>query len=294
MKYTFLFAIITLMVYPTCGQIGTEQPLKDIQILAADSLEGRKVGTKGGEMARAYIKSRFEAIGLEMLGGSYETTFEFEKGGKDFIGTNLIGVIPGKSEKVIVVSAHYDHLGIKDGNIFNGADDNASGVAGILAVASAYQSNPLDHTLIIAAFDGEESGLQGAKAFVKNPFVKLEDIIFNINLDMISHNDKNEIYAAGSYHYDVVKPIIEKVRKTSKVKIFLGHDSPNLGHNDWTNSSDHGPFHSKKIPFIYFGVEDHPDYHKPTDTYEKINPEFLLKVVNMIVETVAVVDKEID
>src|SRR5687768_16170629 len=169
----------------TDAQAGS-QLLKDVEILSSDAYEGRKTGTKGAEMARIYIENRFKNIGLAPLPAvsGYEVSFSFKNNkGVNINGKNLLAYIPGKSENIIVISAHYDHIGIINDQIYNGADDNASGVAALLKLAAHYKKNRPDHTLIFAAFDAEEMGLQGSKNFVANPPVPLNKIRLNINLD---------------------------------------------------------------------------------------------------------------
>ena len=144
--------------------------------------------------------------------------------------------------------------------------------------------------MIFVAFDAEEKGLQGARFFVKNLPVKKESILLNINMDMVSRNDKNELYIAGTHHYPKFKKYLKEVKKNAPVKLLFGHDDPKLGRDDWTSQSDHGAFHRKKIPFIYFGVEDHKDYHKPTDVFENIQPKFYVEAVETIVIAVEAID----
>lgn len=193
---------------------------------------------------------------------------------------------------MIVVTAHYDHIGIKDGKIYNGADDNASGISGLLAIARYFKAKRPRHTLIFVAFDAEEKGLRGAKHFVNNLPVQKDMIKLNVNMDMISRSDQNEMYAVGTYHYPHLKNALDEVAETALIKLSLGHDRPELGSNDWTYSSDHAPFHQKGIPFIYFGVEDHEDYHEHTDVAEKINPEFLTNTIITILETIKKLDQQ--
>src|SRR5690606_3119976 len=138
----------------------------------------------------------------------------------------------------------------------------------------------------------EERGLQGARHFVANLPVAKESIVLNVNMDMLSRSDKGELYAAGTFHYPQFKPALEAVKKKAKVKLLLGHDDPKLGRNDWTNQSDHAAFHREKIPFIYFGVEDHADYHRPTDEYANIQPEFYVKAVETVLALISEIDKE--
>ena len=198
-------------------------------------------------------------------------------------------MIEGNSDSVIVISAHYDHLGVRDSLIFNGADDNASGTSGLLAMADYFTREKPNHTLVFAAFDAEEGGLNGARAFVQDS-VFLEKVVLNINMDMIAQNDKNELYAVGTYHYPELKPVLETI-ETGEISLLFGHDRPEDGNQDWTFASDHGPFHRAGIPFIYFGVEDHEHYHRPTDTFETIPQEFYKQSVQVILNAVLALDK---
>lgn len=273
--------------------IDSKRLLRDIKFLSFDEMKGRAAGTLGNAMARIYITKRFKESGLEHFGGKYTQEFSFKNQDKKKTkGVNVIGFIKGKSkpDKYIVITAHYDHLGDEDEKIYNGADDNASGTAALFALAAHFKRDHPAHTLIFVAFDAEEEGLHGSNFFVKNLPVKKRDVLLNINLDMISRNDKKELYVAGMHHYPFLKKYIEPFRKKSKIKLLYGHDTPALGHDDWTNASDHAPFHRAKIPFAYFGVEDHEDYHKPTDVFENIDQKFYVDVV----ETILIITKHID
>lgn len=303
MKRIFLIPLALLL---SCSSVKTsseaqktavsQQLLKDVETLSSDAYEGRKTGTKGAEMTRTYLTARLKKIGLKPYPGynSYEHKFEF-KGRNDAAaieGKNLIAYIPGKTNNVIVISAHYDHVGVKNNEVFNGADDNASGVAGLLQFAKYFSKNKPNNTLIFAIFDAEEMGLQGAKAFVANPPVSLSQIKLNINMDMISHNDKGELYAVGTFKYPELKPFL--ITTNPNLKLLLGHDDPKLGHDDWTNQSDQGAFNAKNIPFIYFGVEDHKDYHKATDEFKNINKTFFIDAANAIQEVIINIDQQKD
>jgi Zn-dependent M28 family amino/carboxypeptidase len=276
------------------GITADTQLLSDVEILSSDSYEGRKTDTKGAEMAREFINKRFTSIGLQpfqQLQG-YGQAFSFETSKGAVRGKNMIGYIEGRSDEIIVISAHYDHIGIINQQIYNGADDNASGVAALLKFAAYFKQHKPQHTLIFAAFDAEEMGLQGAKAFVASPPISLDKIKLNINMDMISHNDKGELYACGTFKY----PGLKKYFYTSNpdLKVLFGHDDPKSGHDDWSNQSDHSAFNDKQIPFIYFGVEDHKDYHKASDEYKNINKTFFTDAANSILEIIINIDKERD
>ncbi|GAB3203217.1 M20/M25/M40 family metallo-hydrolase [Pontibacter aydingkolensis] len=269
-----------------------KQLLQDIKVLAADSMQGRLSGTEGSHMAQEYILKRFNQIGLKPFNGSFKQYFKIESKRLSVEqATNLVGYIPGKSGKTIVVSAHYDHVGVRNGEIYNGTDDNASGVGALLAAAAYFKKNPPKHTIVFAAFDGEELGLQGANAFLENPPVMLEQIILNVNMDMLSINSKGELYASGTYHYPQLKPHLEQVAPRLKAKLLIGHDKPEQGSDDWTTQSDHFQFHKRKIPFVYFGVEDHPHYHKPSDDYVNINPDFYAEAAALVIDFLKIADK---
>ncbi|MEJ8800644.1 M28 family peptidase [Pontibacter sp. H249] len=294
MKKILLLACLAAIPYFGNAQklpLDKEQLLKDIKVLSADSMQGRLSGTEGNLMAQEYILKRFKEAGLKSFNGSYKQHFRLEsKRVTVDQATNLIGYIPGKSGNAIVVSAHYDHVGVRNGEIYNGTDDNASGVGAMLAAASYFKKNPPKHTIIFAAFDGEELGLQGANAFLDNPPVALEQIMLNVNMDMLSINSKGELYASGTHHYPQLKPIVEQVAARPKAKILIGHDKPEQGHNDWTGQSDHYQFHKRQIPFLYFGVEDHPHYHKPTDDFVNINPEFYTEAAALVIDFIKAAD----
>src|SRR5207247_1410603 len=148
--------------------------------------------------------------------------------------------------------------------------------------------------ILFIAFDGEEEGLRGSRFFIAHPPVPLTAIALDVNLDMVARGDKNELVAAGTYFSPELKAPLEAVARGRHLTLVFGHDRPastaGAGQEDWTNSSDHGPFHDAGIPFLYFGVEDHPDYHKPTDTADKIPRAFFVEAANLIVDTLIALD----
>jgi hypothetical protein len=267
--------------------------LADLGVLAHDSMEGRATGTPGGARARAFLERSFTERGLRPFGASYLQSFAFTRRETAMEGVNVIGYVRGSAQpdRYIVVTAHYDHLGIRNGLIFNGADDNASGTAALLALASHFTRNPPGHSIIFAAFDAEEMGLQGARAFVANPPVPREAIVLNVNMDMVGRNEANELYVAGTHHYPHLLPVVQAVAERAEVRLIPGHDAPGgpPGH-DWTGLSDHGAFHAAGIPFLYFGVEDHADYHRPTDQLERIDPGFFNRAVRTVLAVLRAVD----
>ena len=190
---------------------------------------------------------------------------------------------------VVVLSAHFDHLGLG----FPGADDNASGVAALLQLAAHFTREQPDNSMIFAALDAEEIGLIGAYAFVKQLRADRRDLALNVNLDMVSHNDRGELYAAGAYRTPALRPLLERVAARAPVRLLIGHDRPEEGHDDWTNQSDQYAFHKAGVPWVYFGVEDHKDYHKPTDKFETITPAFFVHAVETVLDAVQLFDADL-
>ncbi len=295
MKY-LLSCLLILLWGVGFGQIDSLRLMTNLEELAHDKYEGRATETAGNEMARAYIINQLDSIGLPYFDSTYVQPFSFWSRWKQkkYDGKNIIGFIEGSEfpNQYIVISAHYDHVGIKKEVIYNGADDNASGTCGLIELADFFVKNQPRYSIIFAFFDAEEIGLQGAKCFVDEPPVTRDSIILNLNMDMISRNAQNELYVCGTYHYPFLKKPILSTLKNRKIKVTLGHDEPNSGSQDWTQSSDHGAFHKEKIPFLYFGVEDHEDYHRPGDDFENIQPRFYKEAVLVVLEVIKVLDKQ--
>lgn len=288
--YTFLFFLSffslsgqSIIVNKSCFFNETDL-LGHVKILSSDLYEGRRTGTQGAERARKYIINEFYKLKVLKINKTYQQPFSFVYHGDKYSGSNVLGLIEGTtfSNKYIVISAHYDHIGIKNGEIYNGADDNASGLSALFAFAEYFKKYPPKHSIILAAFDGEELGLKGSKYFVNNPIVNLRSIKLNINLDMVSRSDKKKLFVAGTSYNKSLKYIVSKIKQPCELKIIAGHDGYD-GLENWTYSSDHVNFYKKGIPFLYFGVEDHEDYHEPTDDFEKIHPNFYIEAVNSII-----------
>ena len=303
-KLRSIFGALALLAASHAHAVDGAALMTDLRMLSSPEFAGRLTGTPGSRLAQAYITRRFQELGLKPFGASYAMPFAFVDTRRDVqtdypSALNLVGHIPGSSnpEMIMVVSAHYDHLGVQKGRAFLGADDNASGVAAMLAVAAHFKQHPPRHTIVFAAFDGEELGLRGAKAFVEAPPFPIKQVALNLNFDMVSRNDKNEIYAAGGRHTPALKALVEKAAAGSSLKVINGHDSRPAGSPsdyDWTASSDHHMFHKAGIAFLYFGVEDHADYHKPGDTFEKVDPTFFTAVAKLLVSAADILDQHLE
>lgn len=270
-------------------ELNTNQLIADLEYLSSDELEGRYVGTVGSAKAQAYLINRYEIIGAEPFQGGFNHSFTFERRGEIYEGINIISQIPGELDSVILITAHYDHLGIRDNQIYNGADDNASGTAALLAFMDYFKNDPPKHTMVFAALDAEEGGLNGAVALA-NDSSFMAKVKLNINMDMIAQNRVNDLYAVGTYHFPEFIPVLESL-ETGEIDLLLGHDRPEDGNNDWTYASDHGAFFRKGVPFLYFGVEDHEFYHQPSDLFATIPQEFYKNSVQLILDATIALDE---
>lgn len=292
----FLFHLLHINVNSqTCqkevGLFCENSVLRHLKSLSSDPFEGRRTGTKGALKTRKYIINQFHSLNILPLVEDYTQSFRFTKKRKEYKGTNVLGFIKGteKPHKYIVISAHYDHEGIKKGEIYNGADDNASGLSALFSFGEYFKNNPPKYSVILAAFDAEELGLLGSKYFVRNPIVSLKNIKMNINMDMISRSKKNELYVVGMKSNRKLKHIIRRYKHLKKIKLIAGHDGCDDLEN-WTYSSDHANFYKKGIPFLYFGVEEHKDYHEPTDDFENIHPKFYIEAIKVIISVFERID----
>lgn len=283
--------------------IGAADPLpphqlyEDVRILAADEMAGRLVGTPGSAKARAYLIERLRTIGVEPVLAGFGQPFEAEHDGDVLKGVNLIGRIrgSGSSDRVLLIGAHYDHFGSRDGKVLNGADDNASGVAVLLSIAERFARKRPVHDVVFALWDAEEQGFYGSKAFVAAPPVPLPRIAMNLNLDMMSRGDRNELWLAGAHHSPFLRERFEQLAAQAPVSLKLGHDGPPWkGTDDWTGGSDHFVFHQQGIPFAYLGVEDYPDYHKPSDDFAAIPKDFFARSAATALLAARLFDRDLD
>ena len=322
MKTKLFSFILFLVLFGSCKEpkvieINTEKLLESVKILSADDMQGRFFSTPGNLKARQYIVDQFTELGLQkVVNNDYVQEFSHTFKGKsrheafpmvkpkpldDYsnvpdttaTGGNIIGMLKGQTDKSFVITAHFDHLGVRDGKIYNGADDNASGTAALFTIAQYFKNKPTKHNLIFAAVDAEEIGSLGADYFLKN-YRDKENIDLNINMDMIAHSDYDpELFGSGLYHYPDLRDPLEDIY-SEKITLLFGHDDPeNKEQSDWTFSSDHRVFHRAQIPFIYFGVPDHKDYHRSTDTFGSINQEFYIEAVKIVIQAIENLDAEL-
>lgn len=276
--------------------------LADFAALADSEMQGRRAGQPGMVKARTYLQQRFAAIGLEPAGrDGYLQTYQATPGrfdDKAVTGVNLIGRIAGTDPtlKPIVLTAHYDHLGEHQGRIYHGADDNASGVAAMLALAQYLKSQPLRHPVLVIALDHEEQGMQGAAALFDSGLLQASELALNLNMDMLSRDTEQQLFAVGTSEQPLLKSLLQQLQLQSFVALKLGHDQGRwqAGYTqDWRTASDHRLFRQHGVPYLYFGVPDHADYHQPTDTFDRADLPFYQAVCETILSGLLLLDAEL-
>lgn len=309
----FTFVLIWLVSIPATAFLSTDkefvfndkQLLVYLKTLSSDKFSGRKFATDGNKQAQEYIISTLKELAIPAFDNQYQHHFDHERLFDTKQGANIIGFIEGEtlSEQYIVLSAHFDHLGNKGQKIFNGADDNASGTAALLTYASMIIKKPLNHSVILLFTDGEEVNLLGAKAFVSQQKQRLNQIRLNINLDMIAGTNKTKALNYIKHDFDQILSSETQIKFTKfqhdqSIKIKKGFKQPNrnrstLTRTNWRMASDHAVFYQADIPFIYFGVGTHKNYHSVKDNYDNINSKFFIAATKSIYQQLLFLDKNI-
>lgn len=295
---TFLFFCASLHSYTQI--ISASQLKSDIKYLSSDKQKGRATGSEQEREIAAFLAKRFEKLKLQPKGknGSFLYPFQFKKplnihdttGGKDCNGTNVIGYLDNQAENTVIIGAHFDHLGLgEDGNslqpdakgkIHNGADDNASGTAGVLALATYFTQNSKKEkfNFLFICFSGEELGLIGSKRYCDDPTVDFAHVNYMINLDMIGRlkdsTRKLMIYGVGTAKEWI--PLLSSMNGNFNIK----KDSSGIGPSDQTS------FYLKNIPVLHFFTGQHHDYHKPSDDFKKINFKGEQEILEYIVQLI--------
>lgn len=280
----------------------TAEELKDhLYTFASDEFMGRETGEPGQKMAAEYLKTEYKKLGLPSpLGGDdyfqEVPSSAFSRGNvKDT--ENVLAYIKGSSmpEEILVISSHYDHVGVDDeGNIFNGADDDGSGTVAILEIAEAFKKAQKDgytpkRSILFLNVTGEEKGLVGSKFYTDNPVFPLAQTVANLNIDMIGRVGKG-MENAGDYVYLIgsdklsteLHDLSEEVnRKYLNLNLDYTYNDEN-DPNRFYYRSDHYNFAKNDIPIIFYFNGVHEDYHRPTDTPDKINYELLTKRAKLV------------
>lgn len=271
---------------------------KHLYIIAADDMEGRDTGSKGQKKAGEYLIGEYKANGIP-----------FPKGAKDYYqpipavyfskpyspklpdSENIWAFVKGseKPNEIVVVSAHYDHVGTKNGEVYNGADDDGSGTVALLEIAQAFAKAAKDgkgpkRSILFLHVTAEEYGLHGSRYYSENPLFPLKNTIADINIDMIGRHDEfhtdssNYVYVIGSDRLSTdLHKAVEKANDNS-VKLNLDYKYNDL--NDpqrFYYRSDHYNFAKNGIPSVFFFSGTHEDYHQPGDEADKIEYDILEK-----------------
>ncbi len=257
---------------------------KHINFLASDDLKGRLAGSEGETKAASYLSAEFKKLGLKPYEGKdFIIPFQYDvklnphddKSSVKISGKNVVAVLDNKAEKTIVIGAHYDHLGLNehhnstlansDGQIHNGADDNASGTAAVLELARMFSQNKTKEkaNYIFALFSGEEDGLMGSKNLAETIKTKYPNTIFMINMDMVGRLNKDKDLTVGGVGTSPV--LTDLIKRYKPAGINLALDESGIG------PSDHTSFYLKDIPVLFLFTGTHSDYHKPSDDADKIN-----------------------
>ena len=257
-----------------------------VDYLSDDSLYGRYWLSPFAQHAAEWIRDQLQEAGVEP--GAADGSWFQSTNTKD-AAPNVIGIIRGTDPAagVVIVGAHYDHLPPKrrgDDKIYNGADDNASGTVGMIAIARALVplKSKLKSSVMLIGFTGEEAGLKGSKYFVKNTPVPLDSIRGLFNLDMISRGEENVIFIDGAREAPDVIRVLRKANE--KVGLDLRVDE----HPDWLTRSDQWPFLRRGVQAVLFSVEDHEDYHRVTDHADRIIASLAARVSQLV--AIAVLD----
>jgi hypothetical protein len=290
------------LVKKYAATITTSELKRNLIQFASNDFEGRATGEIGQKKAVHFLKSFYQN---ESIKSPINDSVYYQKIPKSFLpedlnaSENVVAYIKGseKPEEVLIISGHHDHLGIENNETYLGADDNGSGTVAILEMAEAFKQAELEgngpkRSILFLHLTAEEIGLQGSLFYTQNPLFKLEKTIANINIDMIgrvdrSHiDDPNYIYIIGSdrlskeLHY-----INEKVNNyTQNLKLEYKYNEEN-DNNRYYYRSDHYNFAKHNIPVIFYFNGEHEDYHKPTDTPNKINYALLEKRTKLIFAT---------
>ena len=289
-KFLLLSLFLCSQVYAKCeqpksyGLLNETTLIDDLATLSSANMSGRKTGSIGSVNARSFLQARFKKIGLANFPqyAEYIQTFPFPNNSANNQGFNIVGWLKGNTfaDQFIVVTAHYDHLGAKGRHVYYGADDNASGVAALLAIAGKISELGLAHSVIFLATDAEEQGLYGAKAFIKNLPISKNNIKLNINLDMLGEGGrKNRLYATFTRADQQLANIVKNVADIAGLCFINGHRKSQRFSRferkiNWRKSSDHAAFAKVDIPYLFIGGGVHKRYHTPKDSFENIDKTF--------------------
>ncbi|MCT4221301.1 M28 family peptidase [Elizabethkingia anophelis] len=281
--------------------ISAENLKRDLYIIASDEMQGRDTGSPGQKKAGEYMINQYKKNGI---GHPPSMSSYYQKVPSEYMSKrkkindseNILAYIEGseKPNEIIVISAHYDHVGMNNGQIYNGADDDGSGTVGVMAIAEAFhKAKKAGHgpkrSILFLHVTGEEKGLFGSSYYSDNPIFPLANTVADLNIDMIGrvdplHKDNpNFVYVVGSEMLSSqLKEAVEKANKaTHNLYLDYKYDDPKDPDRIYYRS-DHYNFAKHNIPIAFFFDGIHEDYHKPTDTPDKIDYPLLMKRTQLV------------
>lgn len=315
----FLLPLFSVVVLASCSptqsmngaftksyeSIKSEELKKNLYVIASDEMEGRDTGSPGQKKAGEYIVNYYKSLGVtypKTLGSYYQkvpSSFMKKWGGGNLPDSeNILAFIEGsqKPEEIIVISAHYDHVGMKNGVVYNGADDDGSGTVAVMQIAKAFQEAKKagkgpKRSILFLHVTGEEHGLFGSDYYSQNPVFPLANTVANLNIDMIGRDDpenrgKQYVYVIGSDMLSSELKVINEAANAKTVKLDLNYkyDDPK-DPNRLYYRSDHYNFAKNNIPVAFYFDGIHEDYHKPSDKPEKIDYPLLQKRTQLVFTT---------
>ena len=273
----------------------------DLRYLADDARQGRGLGTRGLEEAGAYIAARFEQLGLRP-GAANGTWFQDFTVSPDapavaHLGLpatatrNVVAILPGRSPalsgQVVVIGAHYDHLGLggpnaldpdSTGAVHNGADDNGSGTVALLEIARRLAAARPARTIVFIAFSGEELGVLGSAYYAKNPTpFPMDSVYAMVNLDMVGRLREGKLLALGAETATELRALLDSLNGGPPDSDGARRFDLRASGDGW-GPSDHASFYAAKRPVVHFFTDLHEDYHRATDDWDKINAEGIVQV----------------
>lgn len=278
---------------------------KNLYVIASDEMEGRDTGSPGQKKAGEYMVNYYRNLGIvypKALGSYYQkvpSDFMQKRGGGNLPDSeNILAFIEGseKPEEIVVVSAHYDHVGTQNGVVYNGADDDGSGTVAVMEIAKAFQAakkagNGPKRSILFLHVTGEEHGLFGSEYYTDHPVFPLANTVADLNIDMIGRDDpenrgKQYVYVIGSEMLSSQLKVINEAanKRTNNLELNYKYDDPNDPQRLYYRS-DHYNFAKNNVPVAFFFDGIHEDYHKPTDDPEKIDYNLLAKRAQLVFTT---------
>lgn len=286
-------------------EIKAEDLKKNLYVIASDEMEGRDTGSLGQKKAGVYMVNYYKNLGIsypKALGSYYQkvpSEFMKKRGGETLPDSeNILAFIEGseKPNEIVVISGHYDHVGTRNGVVYNGADDDGSGTVAVMEIAKAFQSakkagDGPKRSVLFLHVTGEEHGLFGSEYYTDNPVFPLANTVVDLNIDMIGRDDpenrgKQYVYVIGSEMLSSQLKVINEAanKNTNNLELNYKYDDPADPQRLYYRS-DHYNFAKNNVPVAFFFDGIHEDYHKPTDDVEKIDYPLLQKRTQLVFAT---------